>query len=225
MARQLGVSASTVMGDAAALNLWTAFRNEMQSPIDVTPDQLKESGAEDLIEQICKWASTRVIPYNFDKNLLRPPNSTCKRVLTSVTLVKYVGKIIKYFRTVDPNHVDWKDLPKKQEAVPKWWTEMIPRFRLEATRFALQHQGEEVFGVNEIKPLYPDLGLDDNNGREPLRICDQKHVFIKLVKNADSHNDNLQMLAAIHATAEAIGRGGEAKSQTSETGYLITSTM
>ena len=56
--------------------------------------------------------------------------------------------------------------------------------------------------------------LDDNNGREPLRRCDQKNVFIHLVKNANSRNDNLQMLAAIHATAEAIGRGGEAKSQT-----------
>ena len=60
------------MGDKAALNLWTAFRNYFQSPIDVTFDQLKESGAEDLIEQICIWVSERVIPFNFDKNLQRP---------------------------------------------------------------------------------------------------------------------------------------------------------
>ena len=210
MSRPLGVSARTVMGDAAAFNLWIAFRNYFQSPIDVTLDQLKESGAEDLIEQICIWVSERVIPYHFDKNLQRPINSKCKRVLTSSTLVKYVGKIIKYFRTVDPDHPTWKDLPKKQDSVPQRWTDMIPRFRLSATRFALQHQGEEVFGVNNIKPLYPDLGLDDNDGREPIRRCDQKNVYIHLVKTANSRNDNLQMLAAVHATAEAIGRGGEA---------------
>ena len=91
---------------------------------------------------------------------------------------------------------------------------MIPRFKLDATKFANQYQGEEVFGVNDIKPLYPDLGMDDNNGREPLRKCDQKTVFIHLIKNANGRNNNLQILSAMHATAEAIGRGGESASQT-----------
>ena len=52
---------------------------------------------------------------------------------------------------------------------------MIPRFQLDATK------GEEVFGVNDIKPLYPDMGME-NNGREPLRKCDEKIVFIHLIK-------------------------------------------
>jgi len=78
----------------------------------------------------------------------------------------------------------------------------------------LQYQGDGVFGVNEIKPLYQDLGLDDNNGTEPLRICDQKHIGISLVKGAVHNNNNLQMWAIIHSVADAIGRGGEAKSQT-----------
>jgi hypothetical protein len=203
-----------MMADAAAFNLWTAFRTHCQCPIEVTPNQLKETGAESLIEELCIWASSRVIPYRFDSNLQRPPNSKCNRVLTSVTLVKYIGKIIKYFRTVDPNHPTWKNLPAKQDAVPKWWSDMIPRFQLDATKFANQYQGEEVFGVKDIKPLYPDMGMDDNNGREPLRKCDQKKVFIHLIKNANGRNNNLQILSAMHATAEAIGRGGESASQT-----------
>ena len=39
-------------------------------------------------------------------------------------------------------------------------------------------------------------------------------MFTRLVKEASESNDNLQMLATIHAMADAIGRGGEAKSQT-----------
>jgi hypothetical protein len=130
------------------------------------------------------------------------------------TLVKYIGKHIKYFRTVYPDHPDWKDLPNRQEAVPKWWTELSPLFVKSARNFMLQYQGDGVFGVNEIKPLYQDLGLDDNNGTEPLRICDQKHIGISLVKGAVHNNNNLQMWAIIHSVADAIGRGGEAKSQT-----------
>ena len=111
------------------------------------------------------------------------------------------------------NHPDWVNLPSKQDAVPKWWSELIPLFRKSARSFELQYQGDGVFGVNDINPFYQDLGLDDNNGSHPLRICDQKHVFTRLVKEASGSNDNLQMLAIIHAVAYAIGRGGEATSQ------------
>ncbi len=51
---------------------------------------------------------------------------------------------------------------------------------LVACSFELQDQGDGVFGVNDIKPLYQDLGLDDNNGAKPLRICDQENVSIRL---------------------------------------------
>ncbi len=42
---------------------------------------------------------------------------------------------------------------------------------------------------------------------------DQKHIFLSLVKKANDTNNNLQKLAIIHALADAIGRGGEAKFQ------------
>ena len=76
------------------------------------------------------------------------------------------------------------------------------------------HVGDGVFGLEDIRPLYADLGLTDEDGKYPLRVCDQKHVFVHLVRTAAESNDNLQSLAIIHAVAEAIGRGGEAKFQT-----------
>ena len=210
----LGVARSTLALDASALNLWKAFRKACESPASVTQEELEEDGAESLIMELCRWASSRAIPLKFDENLERPPNSNSNRLLQTVTLIKYIGKIIKYFRTVYPDHPDWKDLPDKQDAVPKWWSELIPLFKKTARSFVLQYQGDGIFGVNDIKPLYQDLGFDDNNGSEPLRICDQKHIFTKLVEEASESNNNLQMLAIMHAVADAIGRGGEAKSQT-----------
>ena len=41
------------------------------------------------------------------------------------------------------------------------------------------------------------------------RLC-----LFTLSKNANGRNNNLQILSAMHATAEAIGRGGESASQT-----------
>ena len=211
---------STLAGDISALNLWVAFRKACGSPEDVTRAELEDDGAESLIMELCRWASSRPIPLSFDDNLQRKePKSgknTCNRLLQPVTLVKYIGKHIKYFRKVYPDHPDWRHLnPNHQDAVPQWWTELIPLFMKSARYFMLQYQGDGVFGVNDIKPLYQDLGFDDNNSStEPLRVCDQKHIAIRLVKGATNTNNNLQMLAIIHSVADAIGRGGEAKSQT-----------
>jgi hypothetical protein len=210
----LGVARSTLANDKAALNLWVAFRKACESPENITQEELEGDGAESIIMELCRWTSSRAIPYNFDENLERPGNSKCNRLLQTNTLVKYIGKIIKFLRKAYPDHPDWKDLPDRQDAVPKWWSDLIPLFKKNARSFELQYQGDGVFGVNDIKPLYQDLGLDDNNGTEPLRICDQKNVSIRLVMNASEANNNLQMLAIIHSVADAIGRGGEAKSQT-----------
>ena len=138
--------------------------------MDITLDKLAGDGAESIIMELCRWASSRAIPLNFTALLEQPANSTCNRLVTPKTILKYIGKIVKYLREVDPNHPDWVNLPSKQDAVPKWWSEFIPLFRKSARSFELQYQGDGVFGVNDIKPLYQDLGLDDNNGSHPLRI-------------------------------------------------------
>lgn len=173
-----GVARSTLAGDTSALNLWVAFRKACASPEDVTREELEGDGAESLIMELCRWASSRPIPLAFNENLERKSTSKCNRLLQLQTLVKYIGKHIKYFRAIFPDHPDWKDLPNRQDAVPKWWSELIPLFMKSARSFMLQYQGDGVFGVNDIKPLYQDLGLDDNNGTEPLRICDQRSMLL-----------------------------------------------
>ena len=80
-----------------------------------------------------------------------PPGSNNNRLVKSTTLVRYVGKVIKYFRSVDPTHPDWKD--KSMEEVPDWWTALRPLFQKEAKSFEFLYDGDGVFETNEIKPL------------------------------------------------------------------------
>lgn len=215
MERNLGEMPSTFRGDLSAYNLWIAYRTARDVPVHTSKQELSGDNAEDLILDLCRFASTRAIPINFDENLQRPANSKSNRFVVPTTLAKYVGKIIKYFREVDPDHPDWKDLPpNKQDAVPEWWSTLRPVFIKEVQTYQFLFQGDAVFGLEDIRPLYADLGLSDEGGKYPTRICDQKHVFVHLVKTATATNNNLQRAAIIHAIAEAIGRGGEAKFQT-----------
>ncbi len=112
----------------------------------VTPAELEGDGAESLIMELCRWASSRPIPLSFDDNLQRKKTkngTTCNRLLQPVTLVKYIGKHIKYCRKVYPDHPDWKHLnPNCQDAVPQWWTELSPLFKKSARNFMLQYQGD-----------------------------------------------------------------------------------
>lgn len=215
MERNLGEMPSTFRGDLSAYNLWIAYRTSRGVPVATSKQELSGDNAEDLILDLCRFASTRAIPINFDENLERPANSKSNRFVVPTTLAKYVGKIIKYFREVDPDHPDWKDLPpNKQDAVPEWWSTLRPVFIKEVQTYQFLFQGDAVFGLEDIRPLYADLGLSDEGGKYPTRICDQKHVFVHLVKTATATNNHLQKAAIIHAIAEAIGRGGEAKFQT-----------
>jgi len=210
--RNLGEAEGTLRNDLSALNLWAAYRKSRDRPPEINAQELAE--AEAIIIDLCRFVSTRVIPINFDENLQRPPNRTSNRLVTSDTLEKYIGKIIKYFRGVYPDHPDWKDLdPNDNKAVPDFWKNLKPGFRREVQLFHLLYRGDGIIGLEDIRPLYADLGLDDEEGKYPHRICDLKHIFIHLIKNADDggNKDNCQRLAIIHSIAEAIGRGGEAK--------------
>ena len=100
--------------------------------------------------------------------------------------------------------------------MPEFWKNLKPGFRKEIQLFHLLYRGDGVIGLEDIRPLYDYLGLDDENGKYPHRICDLKHIYVHLIKTANEggNKDNCQRLAIIHSIAEAIGRGGEVKFQT-----------
>jgi len=219
--RNLGEAVGTLRNDACAHRLWVAYRKSRDRPAAICPEELVD--AESIIIDLCRFTASRFIPINFDENLQRPQNSDSNRLVTSQSLEKYIGKIIKYFREVYPEHPDWRDLdPNDNKAVPQFWKNIKPGFRREIQMFHLLYKGDGVIGLEDIRPLYYFLGLDDEDGKYPHRLCDLKHIFIHLIKNANAgeNNTNCQRVAIILSIAEAIGRGGEAKFQTFRDWYF-----
>eukprot|EP00985_Skeletonema_marinoi_P034437 scaffold43909_cov212-Skeletonema_marinoi.AAC.1 len=134
------------------------------------------------------------------------------------TLEKYIGKVIKYFREVYPDHPDWKDLDDNdQKAVPEWWTMLRPKLKRAVERYQTTYEGDGQFGLHEIRPLYSDLGLDDENGKYPLHACDQKHVFVHLI----NLHPNLQKVAILTQLQKQLGGEGRQSFKHLGTGCLI----
>mmetsp|Transcript_21136 Transcript_21136/g.33149 ORF Transcript_21136/g.33149 Transcript_21136/m.33149 type:complete len:441 (+) Transcript_21136:103-1425(+) len=219
--RNVGETIGTLRNDQSAFRLWVAYRKSRDRPAEIGREELVE--AESIVIDLCRFTASRFIPINFNEDLQRPPNSTSNRLVTSDVLEKYIGKIIKHFREVYPDHPDWKDLDQNdKKAVPDFWKNLKPGFRKEIQLFHLLYRGDGIIGLEDIRPLYDCLGLDDEEGKYPHRLCDLKHIFIHLITNADDgdNKDNCQYVAIIHSIAEAIGRGGEAKFQTFRDWYF-----
>ena len=116
---------NALVGDKSAYNLWRAFQKNIKLP--VTPDikELQEDGAQDIMMELCIFASSRPIPHNFDEDLMPPDNQTHNKCVKASTLGKYAWKALKFLRKIYPQHPDWKDLdPRDQKQVPYWWTSM-----------------------------------------------------------------------------------------------------
>ena len=126
--RNLGEAIGTLRNDQCAFRLWVAYRKSRDRPAEISPEELLD--AEDIVTDLCRFTASRVIPLNFDENLERPQNSDSNRLVTAASLEKYIGKIIKYFRGVYPDHPEWKDLDlNDQKAVPEFWTNLKPGFK------------------------------------------------------------------------------------------------
>lgn len=199
---------NTDTGDDSAARLWAIFRKEKGLPPVPTREELEGSGAETAVLELSIFALARPIPIHFDDNL--QPTTNTNRCCTATTLVGYLGKYIKLFRGIYPEHPDWKDL-KKPDDVPQWWTEMRKTVFSRATDNQIKWQGSYEFGVGSVRALYLDLGALE--GENPLKFCDLKHIIIALVKNAHPSNKNIEMAAKIMMTYDSIARGGEIKFQ------------
>ena len=122
----------------SAFNLWVAYRKSRDRPTEINADELVE--AEEIISDLCRFTSSQMIPINFDENLECLANSTTNRLVTSTTLEKYIGKIIKYFRAVD--HI-MGNIPPCTNSSP--W----PFSSLSFTRLNLRVRDDSVLVVEE----------------------------------------------------------------------------
>lgn len=65
--RNLGEAEGSLQNDQSAFNLWVAYQKSRDRPPRINSQELVEADA--IIIDICRFASSRVIPINFDENL------------------------------------------------------------------------------------------------------------------------------------------------------------
>lgn len=94
--------------DKSASRLWTIFRREKGLPAEPTMQEIEGDGAESGILGLALFVLSRPIPIFFDEDL--KPTTDSNRCATASTLAGYVGKYLKYFQQIYPDHPEWKDL-------------------------------------------------------------------------------------------------------------------
>lgn len=221
--RDLTKADNTEKRTNAALFLFKAYRKSMKLPDTPTQAEFEVDNLRVFFVRLCNWAESRPIPIHFDENL--NPTTATTRCCTEDTLAGYVGQILQWLRRQIPHHEEFVGLhPKDHKAAPEWWSHLRSSFIENCVKFQNVNCGDHTFGLEEIRPLYRDLGwsYEPDTDREsewnisehPLSRCDLRSVMLRLVKSANKQNNNLEMAAMINSTYRAVGRGGEVKFQT-----------
>jgi hypothetical protein len=198
----IGQAQSTAYADTSARRLSNAIRKERGLPPKPTAAEMENDNVEHYMTQFCGWApANQGIPTYFNEDL--SPSSNSKKCCTASTLIGYIGKHLKEICELLPAHPDWKDLPKDQH--PQWWTHLRSEFLTAAYRYQMNQTGDETFGESDILPLYKDLkGVREH---DVFSQCDFKAIIANLAKAATQSNHNLQHIAWLVLTWDAIGRG------------------
>ena len=209
---RIGVASSTLVGYKAALKLHDAYRRFIGVPVGMNYDEIRADNLELYFTKFLSWLSKTPIPLNgkFDENLL-PTNPTNKQRATIGTLLLYIGKIFKAIRQVFPDHEDYKN-KALDTFFPDWYTSLRKEFDTEHTRFTLDNpDGELVFGVTKIRPLYRDNG--NLFGKSPFSYCDLKHMFQEMMHRANKTNQLMEERMQLLMIYLAMGRVGEVRFQ------------
>ena len=173
----------------------------------------KEIADESIISYMTAfagWAATTPIPHYFDDNL-QPTRDNENECCATGTLINYLGQFLQTIREKFPHHVEWRNIGKSES--PEWWTDIRGAFKRESTRYQMFESGDAVFGGEETRPLYRDLGIEGGKKDDPHSQCDLSYVLTNLFNSAKPGNNNLETSLQILMTYDSIGRGGEVKFQ------------
>lgn len=206
--RTLGQAPSSYATTQSGLRLAKAYRKLRQLPENVVEAEIAEDNIIHYMSSLCCWAAVTPIPKYFDDNL-QPSTPGSMQCCTTETLIGYIGQHYWGIRAKFPDHIEWKNLGNKDH--PQWWTNIRTSFITESTRFQMFDGGEYIFGGNETRPLYRDLG--GGNKDDISSQCDLNYVLKNLLKTAKRGDNHMETSLQILLTYDSIGRGGEVKFQ------------
>ena len=225
----LGRAENTIHGDGPALKLFNYYRAHVLKRegnlSSIQYEEIAEDNFQSLFILLTMWLSSTPIPRNWRlvDGEMRPSqaaenNDGATEILVRVTLAKYVGRVVQWFRRRFPDHPDVKHLdPRDAQAAPDWWSRMLPKFEKEVDSFHQKLDSDFTFGAITTRPLYFDNNFEGTNHNDILGQIDLKSMLKKLMKDAIMGPINptdagpLQKRAWLSILYNAVGRSGELK--------------
>ena len=224
---QLGRSANTIAGDNPALSLFCFWRAHVaKKTVTVSEDEIVDDNLQSMFILYCDWLGRTPIPryWRVVENIIRPPANVdldspipC---LTQISIVKYVGRTVAWFRRAFPTHKDFKDLDATDpQAGPTWWSRLKPKLANQIDDLHQRFDNDFSYGANATRPLYfnnnPSGTNEVSETRDYVTTVDLKWVLKSLMKKANvGHNITdgpLQHRAWLSILYNAVGRPGEIK--------------
>jgi hypothetical protein len=220
--------------EPTGFRLFCAYRKFLKLPEYPTDVEFEEDNLQMYFINLVLWASSRIIPYGFDIDLMLPANKTVHRAVMPATVASYISASLQHLRRLFPEHEEFINLdPNDDQAAPEWWSPLSNACVEMCGKLMTISPGDYTFGTGDIHPLYTDLrgeadldldaDFDDGNTDiDPLRVCDLQSVVTNLLRRSTKNNNNMEKLAWVLSTQNAIGRGGRSSFNPSMTGHLIT---
>jgi len=189
----LGRSKNTKSGDNPALSLFAHWRYKRTNrKSEITEEEIKDDNLHDMMLLFCDYLGHTPIPahWRLVDGEIRPPLSKEDAdevpALGAVTLVKYVGRVIAWFRRSFPTHADFKDLdPKDSAAVPTWWSLYRPKLEEEIKDLLQRFDNDFTHGSANIRPLYYQNDYT-HSSQGLVNMISLEWILEQLFKKADN---------------------------------------
>jgi hypothetical protein len=143
--------------EPTGFRLFRTYRKFMKLPEYPTDVEFKEDNLQIFFINLVNWASSRIIPYGFDIDLMPPANTTSHQAVMPTTVACYTSQSIQHLRRLFPEHEEFILLdPNDDKAAPEWWAPLSHSCEQMCERPMTKAAGDYTFGTADIRPLYTD---------------------------------------------------------------------
>ena len=179
------------------------------------PAEIENDNLENQMVDLMYFCSNNPIPRApFDAGFL-PRGSGPIKILSSDSLLQYVGNIIKLLRNKFPEHDAFANLEEREQ--PEFWKRLRPQFSAALGQYHIKIGSDYQFGEITVRPLYSSnlFTAPYADSVEYVSAIDLKYICKELIRSADAagavNDGSLQHRAIILTTFLAAARGGEVK--------------
>lgn len=212
--RQLGRAPSTIRVDGSVINFYNTFRalkGKTTTFEQMLPAEIENDNLENEMVDLMYFCSNNPIPRApFNAGFL-PRGSGPIKILSSDSLLQYVGNIIKLLCNKFPEHDAFANLEEREQ--PEFWKRLRPQFSAALGQYHIKIGSDYQFGEITVRPLYSSnlFTAPYADSVEYVSAIDLKYICKELIRSADAagavNDGSLQHRAIILTTFLAAARG------------------